>query len=78
MKKLRKCQIPNYLPDRKTPNCDYEKWCITYNRELVILYKILIINFCEKFDGILIQWDKNFDSFKRMIFRKSSKHLMRI
>lgn len=78
MEKIKKCQISNYLPDRKTKHCTYDKWCSTYSQELTVLYKILIIDFCEKFDGSKISWNSHYDSFKRMIYKKSSKHLLRI
>jgi len=70
------CEIPNYIPHNKSMNVTYKKWFRMYEKDVRIVYFILIKHFHQNFDNEHIQWDMNFNRFCKLVYKKSSKYLI--
>ena len=73
-----KCQIFNYIPKQKSPGVTYEKWASRYFDDLFVMYKILIRNFSDYFDGRSVSWKNYFKKFTLLMYKKSSKYIEKL
>jgi len=74
---MKKCEIFNYIPLRKSKGVTYEKWFSRYMNDIAELYLILIRTFSNEYDDSYIDWNKNFAKFSRLVYKKSSKNILR-
>jgi len=75
--KCRKCERPNYIPDRTPTYSDRESWNHAYNEPLLAMYRSVGLMVEEKYPSIRIDWrdPKYHDAFHKLIYHCSSKYI---